>query len=100
MKCARVFIVHSRRGVSDRIVAWKAIALAGGLDVVCLKDDPAAFLVVLGGDERGEGDEKQEQFKGHFEEKTGCLVRWFVWKAGLLLRCGDVKSKSEMDEFH
>jgi hypothetical protein len=23
-------------------------------------------------------------------------VRWFVWKTGLLLRCGDVKPKSEM----
>jgi hypothetical protein len=60
MGLAWVSDVRSRGGVSDRIVAWKAITLAGCLDVVRLEDDPAAFLAVFGEGERDEGGEKQK----------------------------------------
>lgn len=49
--------IRSRSGVSDGVVVWKAIVLAGGLDVVCLKDYPAAFLNVFAVGKREEGRE-------------------------------------------
>lgn len=54
--------VRSRSNVSERVITWKAIVLAGGLDVVGLEDCPATLGVNVDGGRKGdeEGEDEKE----------------------------------------